>query len=141
MSSNCGPRLGAIHMRVLIAHSDPVLADTLMTEMGRDDRIEIVGHATDGQEALALAQYLLPDMVLIDIEMPVLDGIEAARRIREDRSGACVLMLTGGESIDDLTRARAAGVAGFVAKDRIATELMDMIFELASFVVALAPSA
>ena len=64
--------------------------------------------------------------------MPGMDGIEATRIIREERPRACVLVLTGSNSRTDVDRARRAGAAGYVTKDRIAAELIDAIVELAS---------
>jgi two-component system nitrate/nitrite response regulator NarL len=89
-----------------------------------------VGHASDGQEAVELANDLHPDVVLMDISMPVMDGIEAARAIRLTGGDACILMLTGSNSRSDVDRARQAGAAGYVTKDRIASELIDAIVEI-----------
>jgi DNA-binding NarL/FixJ family response regulator len=90
-----------------------------------------VGQAGDGAEAVDLFSQLEPDVVLMDISMPVMDGIEAVRAIRSARESACVLMLTGSNSRTDVDRARQAGAAGYVTKDRIAAELIDAIVEVA----------
>ena len=68
----------------------------------------------------------------MDISMPVLDGIEAAQAIREEARDASILMLTGSNSRADVDRARAAGAAGYVTKDRIAAELIEAIVEIAT---------
>jgi DNA-binding NarL/FixJ family response regulator len=68
----------------------------------------------------------------MDISMPVMDGIEAARQIRDADPGTYVLMLTGSNSRADVDRSRQAGAAGYVTKDRIAAELIDAIVEIAS---------
>jgi CheY-like chemotaxis protein len=68
----------------------------------------------------------------MDIAMPVMDGFQATQRLRELRPGACVLMLTGSNARVDVDRARKAGAAGYVTKDRIAAELIDAILEVAS---------
>ena len=68
----------------------------------------------------------------MDISMPVLDGIEAAQAIREQADDASILMLTGSNSRADVDRARKAGAAGYVTKDRIAAELIDAIVEIAT---------
>ena len=83
-------------------------------------------------EALELALVLEPDMVLMDISMPVMDGVEATRRIREARPDACVLMLTGSNAAVDVDRSRDAGAAGYVTKDRIASQLVEAIVETAA---------
>jgi CheY-like chemotaxis protein len=82
-------------------------------------------------EALEMAVDLSPDVVLMDISMPVMDGVEATRRIREARPGSCVLMLTGSNAAADVDRSRDAGAAAYVTKDRIASELVDAILEAA----------
>jgi CheY-like chemotaxis protein len=71
-------------------------------------------------------------VILMDISMPVMDGIEAARAIQARGNGASVLMLTGSNSRADVDRARKAGAVGYVTKDRIAAELIDAIVEIAS---------
>jgi len=68
----------------------------------------------------------------MDISMPVMDGIQAAREIRKRDGSVCILMLTGSNSRDDVDRARKAGASGYVTKDRIAAELIEAIVEIAS---------
>jgi LuxR family maltose regulon positive regulatory protein len=115
-------------IRVLIADDHRLFAEALEAILDGDDRIKVVGHAGDGREAVRLAGDLKPDVVLMDISMPVLDGIEAARQI--SKADACILMLTGSNSRSDVDRARKAGAAGYVTKDRIAAELIDAIVEI-----------
>jgi DNA-binding NarL/FixJ family response regulator len=91
----------------------------------------VVGHANDGGEAVELATSLRPKVTLMDISMPVLDGFQATEQIRERLPGACVLILTGSNSREDVDRARQVGAAGYVTKDRIAAELIDTIMEIA----------
>ena len=117
-------------LRVLIADDQRLFAEALEAILGGDDRIAVVGHAGDGREAVRLARDLKPDVVLMDISMPVLDGIEAARQIRTTDGEASILMLTGSNSRSDVDRARKAGAAGYVTKDRIAAELIDAIMEI-----------
>jgi two-component system nitrate/nitrite response regulator NarL len=117
-------------IRVLIADDHRLFAEALEAILGGDPRITVVGHAGDGREAVKLAGDHKPDVVLMDISMPVMDGIEAARAIKEDGSDASILMLTGSNSRTDVDRARQAGAAGYVTKDRIAAELIDAIVEI-----------
>jgi DNA-binding NarL/FixJ family response regulator len=119
-------------IRVLIADDHRLFAEALEVILAGDDRISVVGHATDGGEAVRLAEHLDPDVVLMDISMPVMDGIEAAQAIRKQDADACILMLTGSNSRSDVDRARQAGASGYVTKDRIASELIDAIVEIAS---------
>ena len=119
-------------IRVLIADDHRLFAEALEAILGDDDRITVVGHAGDGADAVRLARELRPDVVLMDISMPVMDGIEAAAEIRETDGDARILMLTGSNSRADVDRARQAGAAGYVTKDRIASELIDAIVEIAA---------
>ena len=119
-------------IRVLIADDHRLFAETLEALLATDERIDVVGHAHDGAEAVDRAKKLRPDVVLMDIDMPVMDGFEATRKIREQDMSACILMLTGSNSREDVDRARQAGAAGYVTKDRIAAELVDAILEVAT---------
>jgi DNA-binding NarL/FixJ family response regulator len=119
-------------IRVLIADDHRLFAEALEAILGGDERIDVIGQAGDGREAVRLAAELHPDVVLMDISMPVMDGIEAAQAIRTGTSGTDVLMLTGSNSRTDVDRARRAGAAGYVTKDRIAAELIDAIVEIAA---------
>ena len=116
-------------IRVLIVDDHRLFAEALEAILSAESRIEVVGRARNGAEALDMALDLDPDVVLMDISMPVMDGVEATRRIREARPEACVLMLTGSNAAADVDRSRDAGAAGYVTKDRIASELIDSIVE------------
>jgi two-component system, NarL family, nitrate/nitrite response regulator NarL len=117
-------------IRVLIADDHPLFAETVQALLATEERVEVVGSARDGKEAVRLTRKLRPDVILMDISMPIMDGFEATRRIRNDRKDACVLMLTGSNARTDVDRARKAGAAGYVTKDRIAAELIDAIVEV-----------
>jgi two-component system, NarL family, response regulator LiaR len=116
---------------VLIADDHRMFAEALEAILLTDDRLEIAGHAGDGAEAVRLALQARPDVILMDIAMPVMDGLQATKQIRKQWPTACILMLTGSNSRLDVDRARAAGAAGYVTKERIAAELIDAILELA----------
>jgi DNA-binding NarL/FixJ family response regulator len=115
---------------VLIADDHSLFAEALEAILGTDDRFTVVGLARDGEEAVQLASSLKPDVVLRDIAMPVMDGFEATRRLRQEKPDACILMLTGSNARGDVDKARKAGAAGYVTKDRIAAELIDAILEV-----------
>jgi len=117
-------------IRVLIADDHRLFAETLEALLATEDRVEVVGSARDGKEAVRLARTLRPDVILMDISMPIMDGFEATRRIRQQHEDACVLMLTGSNSRSDVDLARKAGAAGYVTKDRIAAELIEAIVEV-----------
>lgn len=114
-------------IRVLIADDHRLFAQALEAILATEEGIEVAGHAGDGAEAVKLALALSPDVVLMDISMPVMDGFEATAQIRSRRPHAAVLMLTGSNSRKDVDRAREAGAVGYVTKDRIAAELIESI--------------
>ena len=117
-------------LRVLIADDHRLFAEALEAILAADDRIEVVGQAGDGAQAVELARKLGPDIVLMDVSMPVLDGFEATREIRAESEGTRVLMLTGSNSRADVDRSRKAGASGYVTKDRIASELVAAIVDV-----------
>jgi DNA-binding NarL/FixJ family response regulator len=116
---------------VLIADDQRLFAEALEAILAADERLTVVGYARDGREAVQLADKLDPDVILMDISMPVMDGFEATRRIRERRQTACILMLTGSSAQADVDRARQSGAAGYVTKDRIHVDLIDTILGVA----------
>jgi two-component system nitrate/nitrite response regulator NarL len=117
-------------VRVLIADDHRLFAEALEAILAADERITVVGQASDGGEVVELARTLEPDVVLMDVSMPVLDGFEATREIRSETDEISVLMLTGSNSRADVDRSREAGASGYVTKDRIASELVEAILEV-----------
>jgi DNA-binding NarL/FixJ family response regulator len=115
----------------LIVDDHRLFAEALAAILATDDRFEVVGQAHNGEQAMELAAAEKPDVVLMDLQMPKLDGIEATKQIKKKRRSTQVLMLTGSSSSADVARAREAGAAGYVTKDRIASELIDSILEAA----------
>ncbi len=118
-------------VRVLIADDQRLFAEALEAILTTDGRIVVVGRAANGEEAVALALGDRPDVVLMDIAMPVLDGIAATEAIAVDAPETRVVVLTGSEAPEDITRARAAGAAGYVTKDQVAGDLVRAILDAA----------
>lgn len=118
-------------VRVLIADDHRLFAEALEAVLSSESRIEVVGRAADGGEAVALARKLEPDLVVLDISMPVLDGFEAAAELERLEHPPAVLMLTGSSSPEDIDRARRAGAKGYITKDTIAASLVDAILAAA----------
>jgi two-component system, NarL family, nitrate/nitrite response regulator NarL len=118
-------------VRVLIADDHRLFAEALEAVLSTEDRIEVVGRAADGGEAVALARELRPDVVALDISMPVMDGFEAAAQLEQLDHPPAVLMLTGSNAPEDVDRARRAGAKGYITKDAIAASLVDAILAVA----------
>jgi DNA-binding NarL/FixJ family response regulator len=118
-------------IRVLIADDHRLFAEALEAVLATEDRIEVVGRASDGSEAVELARTLAPDVVALDISMPVMDGFEAAAELERLDPAPAVLMLTGSNAPEDIDRARRAGAKGYITKDAIAARLVDAILTAA----------
>jgi two-component system nitrate/nitrite response regulator NarL len=121
----------AAPIRLLIVDDEPLFVEMVEVMLGAEQGIEIVGTASDGEEGVRLAAELDPDVIIMDISMPVMNGIDATREIRETNPGASILILTGGSTVTEIDDARAAGAGGYLTKDRIASELVDEIRGLA----------
>jgi CheY-like chemotaxis protein len=124
-------RVGSERVSVVIADDQRLFAEALEAILSTDGRISVVGRAADGQEAVELTREHRPRVVLMDIAMPVMDGIEATRAIREESPGTRVIVLTGSAAHEDISRARSAGAAAYVTKDQIAGDLVRAILDAA----------
>jgi DNA-binding NarL/FixJ family response regulator len=113
---------------VLIVDDNAFFQEALMITLKVDKRIEIAGRAQHGREAVELASSLHPDVVLMDLDMPVLDGIEATRGVLEVSPATRVVVLTASGSADDERRARAAGADAYLRKGCATADLFDAIF-------------
>ncbi|MFJ3723670.1 response regulator [Streptomyces sp. NPDC090045] len=113
-------------IRVLLADDQLLVRAGFRALLGAQPDIEVVGEAADGAEAVRLVRELLPDVVLMDIRMPVLDGLEATRRITEDEGPAAVkvVMLTTFELDEYVFEAIRSGASGFLVKDTEPEELL-----------------
>jgi DNA-binding NarL/FixJ family response regulator len=123
--------VGSQRVSVLIADDQRLFAEALEAILSTDGRIEVVARAANGQAAVELAREHRPQVVLMDIAMPVMDGIEATGTIRGELPDTSVIVLTGSEAAQDVSRARAAGASGYVTKDQIAGDLVRAILDVA----------
>jgi DNA-binding NarL/FixJ family response regulator len=110
-------------IRIVIADDHAVVRAGLAQLLGTFPDVELVGAASDGEEAVALCAERNPDVVLMDLEMPVLDGIEATARIRAAQPAAAVVVLTSFSDRERILRALDAGAAGYLLKDAEPDEL------------------
>jgi DNA-binding NarL/FixJ family response regulator len=115
---------------VLIADDEPLFAEMIKAMLSAEDGIAVTATARDGGVAVRLATELKPDVIVMDVSMPVMDGIDATSRIRQHDPAAEILILTGGTTPGDVDRARKAGAAAYLTKDRIATDLVAEIRKL-----------
>ncbi|MEV8315058.1 response regulator transcription factor [Streptomyces sp. NPDC059900] len=129
-------------IRVLLVDDQPLIRSGFRALLDLEHDIDVVAEAADGQEALALIKEQLPDVALIDIQMPVMDGIEATRRIAADPAlaGVHVVMLTNYGMDEYVFDALRAGAAGFLVKDIVPEDLLHAVRVAARGDALLAPS-
>jgi DNA-binding NarL/FixJ family response regulator len=126
-------------VRVLVADDHQLMREGTAALLGADERIEVVGLARDGREAIALAERRAPDVVLLDLNMPAVGGLEACARLREG-GGPEVLMLTVSEEEPDLYAALRVGAAGYMTKDMPPAELIEAVLAVARGEPRIAPA-
>lgn len=116
-------------IRVVLADDQTLVRAGFRSILSDEEDLEVVGEAGDGERAIALARELRPDVVLMDIRMPVLDGIEATRRITADErlEGVRVVVLTTFDADDHVYGALRAGASGFLVKDTEPMELLHAV--------------
>lgn len=128
-------------IRILLADDHDVVREGLRMFLGRDPELEVVGEAADGAEAVQLARLLNPDIVLMDLLMPVLDGVAATAIIRKELPETEVIALTSVLESSTVVGAVKAGAIGYLLKDTQAAELRRMIKAAAAGQVQLSPQA
>jgi DNA-binding NarL/FixJ family response regulator len=119
-------------LTLLIADDNDLFVNALEGLLEGDSSIRVVARAANGEAAAQLAAELGPDVVLMDLSMPNIDGFEATARILKKSPETSVVVLTGSDDPADQERARSAGAVGYVTKDRILVELVETIHSVAS---------
>jgi DNA-binding NarL/FixJ family response regulator len=119
-------------IRVLVADDHPVVLHGLCTMLEVEEDIRVVARAADGEQAVERARETRPDIILMDVQMPNLDGIEAMRRIRNENPEAKVIVLTTYRNEDYIFPSLQAGARGYLLKDASREELADAIRAVAS---------
>ncbi len=114
-------------IRVLICDDHPIVRKGIQSLLATEDDIQVVGEAADGAQAVALAQKVKPDVILMDLVMPGMDGIEATRQITAGQSDARVLVLTSFAADDKVFPAIKAGALGYLLKDSGPDDLIQAI--------------
>ena len=114
-------------IRLLVADDHAVVRTGLQHLVATFDDVELVGSAADGEEAVRLCEHAQPDVVLMDIEMPVLDGVEATRRIAAAHPDVAVVVLTSFSDREQILRALDAGAVGYLLKDAEPEELVKAV--------------
>jgi DNA-binding NarL/FixJ family response regulator len=128
-------------IRLLIADDHAVVRTGLRQLVGTFEDVELVGEAANGEEAVALCAEREPDVVLMDLEMPVLDGIEATRQIVAAQPGVAVVVLTSFSDRDEILRALDAGAVGYLLKDAEPEDLAKAVVAAARGEAPLDPRA
>lgn len=114
-------------MRIFIADDHPVFREGIRKLFDDQDDIEVVGQANDGEEAVRMVKDLKPDLVLMDIMMPRVNGIEATKQIKDELPGTAILLLSGYSYDSYVLAALRAGAAGFLSKGSRSNELLDAV--------------
>jgi two-component system, NarL family, response regulator LiaR len=122
------PRQVRLHRRrVLVVEDDDSFAEALRELLEADGRLEVAGRARDGSEAIELAEALRPDVVLMDIVLPVMDGVEATREIRRKQPTIPVVAITGSEYEERALEVQDAGAVDFIRKGRLDPDLVEIV--------------
>jgi DNA-binding NarL/FixJ family response regulator len=127
-------------LRLLLVDDDHLMRAGLRAVLSSDDSVEVAGEASDGREAVQLATRLRPDVVLMDVRMPIMDGIAATRELLERVPSARVIVLTTFEEDDYIFGSLSAGASGFLLKRTRPEELIAAIHTIAAGEALLSPS-
>ena len=127
-------------IRVLVVDDHPVVRSGLVGLLDVEDDLEVVGEAGDGAEAVARVRALVPDVVLMDLRMPTLDGAGATGQILAAHPGVRVLVLTTYDTDADIVRAVEAGATGYLLKDTPRAQLVEAVRSAARGETVLAPT-
>jgi DNA-binding NarL/FixJ family response regulator len=123
---------GNARTRVLVVEDHPVVRRGISNVMSRREGMEVVGEANNGEEALRMAGELYPDVILMDVDMPGLSGLDVAEKVRRDYPNVKVMLLTAHRGSDLVQRAKAAGVYAFLAKESPLEEIIGAVEAVAA---------
>ncbi|CAA9435055.1 MAG: Two-component transcriptional response regulator, LuxR family [uncultured Rubrobacteraceae bacterium] len=114
-------------IRILVADDHPMLREGLVAVLSTQPDFEVVGEAADGSEVVRLAETLLPDVILLDLEMPGMDGVTALEKLRENGSGARVIVFTAYDTDERILGSLRAGARGYLLKGASRAELFGAV--------------
>ena len=114
-------------IRLLVADDHPMLREGLVAVLGTQPDFDVIGEAADGSEVVRLAETLLPDVILLDLEMPGMDGVVALEKLRENGSGAQTIVFTAYDTDERILGSLRAGARGYLLKGASRTELFDAV--------------
>ena len=127
-------------IKVLIVDDHSLVRKGVVEMLTEESRLEVVGQASNGEEGVALARELTPDVVLMDLHMPVMGGVDATRQLMEQVPGTHVMVLTVSDKESDLAEAMQAGARGYILKDASSDELVRAVLHVSEGGVMVSPS-
>jgi two-component system, NarL family, nitrate/nitrite response regulator NarL len=130
-SDEDGPLMEPVPVRVLVADNHPAMRSALARLVREHDVLELVGEATDGEQAIAMIGVLAPDVVLLDVRMPKLDGLAVLRRVRAEGLPVRVLLISGSDDGEIAHEAISQGAAGFLSKESEEAEISEALVAVA----------
>jgi DNA-binding NarL/FixJ family response regulator len=114
-------------IRVMVVDDHLLFREGLHSLLGKHEDIEIVAEASGGRQALELARQLVPDVILMDLNMPGMDGLDACRRLKADLPTTRIVILTISKDLSSIVEAVKAGASGYITKDSSSAELVDTV--------------
>ncbi len=116
---------------IIIVDDHPLFRDGLQKALDFEDDLEVIGQSDDGEKALQLARDLHPDVVLLDVSLPTMNGLQVARQLKAEHSDIAVVMLTGYHDTEQVLHAMRAGASAYCAKDITPEKLISIIRDVA----------
>lgn len=125
--------------KILVVDDQVLFREALVRLLSSQDDLEVIGQASNGKEALDKLKHLQPDLVLLDLRMPVMDGLEATRALREAHPGLKVVILTVSDAESDVFEALKNGAVGYLVKSMRAETLFQKVRDISQGEIALSP--